>query len=262
MIRAVIVDDEPLARDVLRIRLGQEPGIEIVGEAANAAEALAAVDRLQPDAVFLDIAMPGPNGLDVAARLEAPNGPAVVFVTAHGEHAIRAFEVQAIDYLQKPFTSARLRATLARLRTHLESRETAREHGRLRHLLKSFEQDDADPAPAPPPSDRAADGHWLPVREGSRYLMLDGREIFWVEAAGNYVLIHLRAGSHRIRSTLGDFAERLDPGAFVRIHRAAIVNRRHIREIRPTWHGDYLVTLTNQATVRLSRGFRSRLLGK
>lgn len=261
MIRAVIVDDEPLARDVLRIRLSEEDGIEVVGEAANATKMWARVDQLKPDVVFLDVVMPGENGLEAARGLGGAEGPAIVFVTAHAEHALRAFEVAAQDYLCKPFSTVRLRATLARLRDRLAARSAAREQRQLRALLKVAEHGGAEPTPPVGVEMAGNVAGWIPIREGDRYVMVDVRDIFWIEAAANYVLVHLEGATHRARSTLGAFERRLDAGLFARVHRAAIVNRRRIREIRPTWHGDYLVRLTNDAVIRLSRGYRSALLG-
>jgi two-component system LytT family response regulator len=262
LIRALITDDEPLARDVLRIRLAEEPGIEVVGEAATGAETITRVATLLPDLLLLDIAMPDMSGFEVLRRLSVPDPPAVVFVTAFDQHAIRAFEANAIDYLLKPFTTARLRQMLARVRERLAARDAREDQRRLRGFLRSLESTSGSVTPVDPLRPRHPGIQWLSVRDGERFVLLDPAEIRWLEAAGNYVRLHHRGGIHQVRATLASFEERLDPAEFVRVHRAAIVNRRDVKEIRPTWHGDYTVVLSDGATVRLSRSYRSRVLGR
>ncbi len=261
MIRVLIADDEPLARDVLRIRLADEPGVEVVGEAANGAEAVARTESLLPDVLLLDISMPDMTGFEVLRRLQLPEPPVVVLVTAYDHHAIQAFEANAVDYLLKPFSRARLRQMLARVQERVAARDARTEQQRLRGFLRTLESPD-DAAPVPDPGAPDSQGRWLSVRDGDRYLLLEAAQIRWLEASGNYVRVHHRDGIHRVRGTLAALEARLSQSDFVRVHRAAIVNRRYVREIRPTWHGDYTIILADGVSVRLSRTHRSRLLGR
>lgn len=262
MIRALIADDEALARDVLRIRLADEPGIEVVGEAATGAEAVARTEALSPDLLLLDITMPDLSGFEVLSRLTLPVPPVVVLVTAADQHALRAFEAGAVDYLLKPFSTARLRQTLARVRDRLALRDAREEHRRLRGFLSTLGAATGTSTPTDTLLPVEPEGRWLSVRDGDRFVLLDVGDLRWLEAAGNYVRLHHRGGVHRVRGTLASFEERLDSGEFVRVHRQAVVNRRYIREIRPTWHGDYTIILMDGGTVRLSRNYRLRLLGR
>lgn len=262
MIRAFIADDEPLARDVLRIRLAEEPGVEVVGEAANGAETIARVGSVLPDLLLLDIAMPDISGFEVLDRLTVPLPPAVVFVTAFDQHAIRAFEAHAMDYLLKPFSTSRLRRMLERVHERLAARDAQAEQRRLRGFLRTMENAVGTTTPVEGLVSGTREAAWLSARDGDRFVLLDPDHLRWIEAAGNYVRLHHRESVHLVRGTLASFEARLDPMLFVRVHRAAVINRRFVTEIRPTWHGDYTVVMSDGTTVRLSRHYRSRLLGQ
>jgi two-component system LytT family response regulator len=233
-VRVLVVDDEPLARAGLRAILREERGLSVVGESACGADAIAAIDELSPDLVFLDIALPDLDGFDVVDRLPADKRPAIVFVTAHSDQALRAFETRALDYVTKPIRRDRVREAVAR----------ARERIRLERLDRQV---------APPP----------PVARGPLALKIDGRvhlidpeSIDWAEADDDHVVVHCGERAWRSRETLRQVAARLDPSRFVRIHRSTIVRLGAVRELQPWFHGDYVAILHSGAKLRLSRSFR------
>ena len=260
-IRTVIVDDEPLAREGLRVRLTREADIAIVGEANDGVSAVEAIEGLTPDLVFLDVQMPGlpaqrghragdPKtcGFDVLDRVSGMHLPVVIFVTAYDQYAIKAFDVHALDYLLKPFSDDRFAQALGRARRALS--ETDRESDRRVAALLSAH------AEARPRSYLTR----LPVKERDRFLLLRVEEIDWVEAAQNYIEIHARKHEYLVRGTMADLEAQLDPVRFARIHRSTLVNLDRIREIRPAWHGDFDVVLEDGTQLKLSRHYRDRLL--
>jgi two-component system, LytTR family, response regulator len=279
VIRTVVVDDEPLARDGLRVRLDREDDVEIVGEAADGPSAVDAILSLRPDLVFLDVQIPGFDGFDVVARTAATHLPTIVFVTAYDRYALRAFEVHALDYLLKPIAHRRLQEALRRARHELVrrdregdpfNREAAPPDGErdqssraidgLRSLLDERESATAAaPAATGGPSPRYA--LRFTVRDGERYVLLRVADVDWAEASANYVRLHVGPRTYQMRTTMSELERQLDPGQFTRIHRSTIVNLDRVREIRPEWHGEYDVALVTGATLRLSRGYRDRLLG-
>jgi two-component system, LytTR family, response regulator len=240
------VDDERLARDKLRRFLADAEGFRVIGEAGNGGQAVALISRERPDVVFLDVQMPGMDGFAVLEELPDELLPAVVFVTAHDEYAIRAFEVEAIDYLLKPFDRARLARTLVRVRRQLrgESGELAE---KVRRLL-------AAGAGERRPLRRIA------IRSGGRIQSIPVDEIHWFEAADNYLKIHTARAVPLIRETLAELERRLDPDVFIRIHRSAIVRIESILEVECLFHGDYEVVLRSGTRLPLGRKYRDRLL--
>jgi two-component system, LytTR family, response regulator len=279
VIRTVVVDDEPLARDGLRVRLGREDDVEIVGEAADGPSAVDAILSLRPDLVFLDIQIPGFDGFDVVARTAANHLPTIVFVTAYDRYALRAFEVHALDYLLKPIAHRRLQEALRRARHELARRD--REGNPLDREAPppDGERDRSSPAidglrsllderESATTAALAATGGPAPryalrftVRDGERYVLLRVADVDWAEASANYVRLHVGPRTYQMRTTMSELERQLDPGQFTRIHRSTIVNLDRVREIRPEWHGEYDVALVTGATLRLSRGYRDRLLG-
>jgi len=243
-LRVLIVDDEPLARDRLRGWLRAEPGCEIDGECGSGPEAIAVLRRTPLDLVFLDIEMPGCDGFHVLGELAAENRPAVIFVTAHERFALDAFEVQAIDYLLKPFDRERFRTALRRAEEHLKARRAGRLEERLENLL-------ADAGPG-----RKAER--LTVKADGRLVFLKPEDIVWVEAADNYIILHLVSGQLMLRDTLTAIEERLGTASFARVSRSALVNLDQIKELQPTFHGDYVVVLRNGTKVPLSRSLRGQ----
>ena len=276
VIRTLVVDDEPLARDGLRVRLGREDDVEIVGEAADGPSAVEAILALRPDLVFLDVQIPGFDGFDVVARTASSYLPTIVFVTAYDRYALRAFDVHALDYLLKPIAHRRFQEALRRARQELARRE--HENGlsvesadgdqandssavveRLRRLL-----DEREATAGASPASASATPRFatrFTVRDGERYVLLRASDVDWAEASANYVRLHVGPRTYQMRTTMSDFERQLDPGQFTRIHRSTIVNLDRVREIRPEWHGEYEVALVTGATLRLSRGYRDRLLG-
>lgn len=255
MIRVLIVDDEPLARQGIRLRLEREPDMAIVGEADDGPSAVEEIRSLRPDLLFLDIQIPGLSGFEVLEQVSDACLPMVVFVTAHDAHALKAFDVHALDYLLKPFTEARFRETLSRARAELLSSEDFPVRRRMTALLDSLHQ----------PQLRVSDGGvgWLrrfTVRDRNRILLVRTGEVEAIEAAGNYVELVCLGARHLIRQTLVELEARLDPVIFARIHRGTIINLEQVLEIRPEPHGNATVIMKSGAAYRLSRAYRKRLL--
>jgi two-component system LytT family response regulator len=258
-IRAIVVDDEPLARDGLRLLLGAMSDVEIVGEAGDGATAVRAIGTLCPDVVLLDVQMPGLSGFDVVEQTASSHLPLIVFVTAYDEYALRAFEVHAFDYLLKPVNPTRLAETMTRVRADLErgglGRERVMDVVDSVRLAQSGRTEDR-------PAERARHVVRFAVRDRDRYVLVRAADIEWVEAAANYVRLNTRGHGFLLRMTLADMERKLDPAQFTRIHRSTIVNTSRVREIKPDAHGDYDVVLLDGRTLRMSRSFRERLLGR
>ena len=251
-IRTLIVDDEPLARERIRKLLQKEADIEVVGECADGNEALAAIREQKPDLVFLDVQMPELDGFGVLEQLGRGAMPAVVFVTAHDKFALRAFEVHALDYLLKPFDSERFRKALERARDRIQRAHPGDLGRRISELL-------ADLKTGVKPQ------HRLAIKSGGRLLLLKIEEIDWIEAADNYVNLHVGNESHLHRETMATLADKLPADKFMRISRSTIVNIERIKELQPLFHGEYAVILRNGTRLTLSRSHReelNRLLGK
>lgn len=250
VLRAVIADDEPLARRRLRALLHEDGGVQVVAECANGLEAIAAVGEHQPDVVFLDVQMPGATGIEVLEALGPEPGRAVVLVTAYDEYAIAAFEHHALDYVLKPVDEDRFRATLARVRGRLgERRAASLGTEALRQLAAAV---GAAPGASPYLSR-------LLIRSTQKVTVVDLAEVDWIEAEGDYLRLHTPARAHLYRGTIAALEERLDPAEFVRIHRSAIIRVSRVKEMEPGFHGDFTITLTTGARVKLSRTYRARL---
>ena len=245
-IRTLIVDDEPLARDRLRKLLEQERDIEVLGEAASGPEAVAAIKRESPDLVFLDVQMPELDGFGVLAQLESEHRPAVIFVTAHDKFALKAFEVHAIDYLLKPFDRERFQTALRRALTQIKRQSSGELSQRLSALLSDLKT-------APKHLDRLA------IKSTGRVLFLKTDDIDWIEAADNYVSLHVGKESHLHRETMSALEDQLAPEKFLRISSSTIVNVDRIKELHPLFHGEYAVVLRNGARLTLSRSYREKL---
>jgi two-component system LytT family response regulator len=236
-IRTLLVDDErPARRKMLRF-LENAPDFEVIGEASNGEEAIAAVARMRPDVVFLDVEMPKLDGLAAAASL-APPLPQIVFVTAHDRFAVKAFEVQALDYLLKPFDEDRFRKVLDRIR---DRRRTAPDAEALQRVL-----DELRPAQYPAR---------LMVSEDQRSFFVATREVDWIEAARNYALLHVGGKSHIVRGTLDALSKKLDPAQFVRVNRSAIVRLDAIRELQPWFHGEYKIVMKDATVIPWTRRY-------
>ena len=239
-LRVLIADDEPLARRGLRGWLAAERDVEVVGEARHGAEAVALTRSLAPDLLLLDVQMPGLDGFDVLAALGDALPPAVVFVTAYDQYALRAFDHHAVDYLLKPVEEERFRTALGRARARTRG---APPDERLRALL-------AELRPAAP--------EWLeriPARSGSKVTLIPVDEVDWFEAADNYIRVHAHGRRHVMRETMKGLESKLDPKRFVRVHRSAIVALAHVRELDALPSGDYRIRLTGGEVVPLSRTY-------
>ena len=260
-IKAVIADDEALARDAIRLRLANEPDIDIVGEAADGTEAVELVRARQPDLLFLDVQMPVMDGFEVIEKVSADHLPIVVFVTAHDQYALKAFETHALDYLLKPFTASRFHAAIDRARLEVARAGDHETHRRLIELL-----DERRRANVIRTSTHADPGEgWLvrlAVKRSQRIVLVNVADIDWFESSANYVQLHTRGTSYAVRMTMGELERRLDPARFARIHRSTIVQVDRIKDIVASWHGDFDVALHDGTMLRLSRNYRDRVLSR
>ncbi len=252
MIRVAIVDDEPLAREGLRLWLAGETDVTVVGEAGSPAAAAAMILRERPDLLFLDVQMPEGDGFDVIEAISREHLPEVVFVTAHERHALRAFDVSALDFLLKPVPENRFRAALAKARRELARGEDREGPARLSALLDHLR------SPSPEGGPRRIER--FAVRTRDRFVIVPAADVRWIGAAGNYAELHVTGTSHLVRATLAEIEAGLDPARFVRIHRGALVRVDCVREVIPATHGDCDVVLDDGVTLKLSRRFRTRLL--
>ncbi len=244
--RALIIDDEPPARLRIRSLLNEDREVEVVGEAEDGPSAVEAIEKYNPDIVFLDVQMPELDGFGVIEAVGPQKMPCPVFVTAYARHALKAFDVNAVDYILKPFDADRFRKALAKAKHRVgEARHASTE--RLEHLLEDVRQKGEYP-------------ERILVKIGAGQQLVKVSDIRWIEAEDNHIRLHLSQGSHLIRHTLRDFLKRLDPEQFRQIHRSTIVNMAHIRELQPWFHGDYLVHLTDGTTLTLTRTHRNALL--
>lgn len=243
-VRTIVIDDEPLARERLSKLLRAEPDIEVAGEAANGREAVTLIRKAKPDLIFLDVQMPELDGFGVLAELSEEERPAVVFVTAFDQFALKAFDVHAVDYLLKPFDKERFQTALRRALDHLAQKQPKQIQDQLSALLHELR-----PAPQ---SDRIA------VKGEGRVVFVKAGDIDWVEAADNYVSLHIGKESHLLRETMSSIEARL-PKQFMRISRSTIVNTERIKELQPLFHGEYAVILRDGTNLTLSRSHRSKL---
>lgn len=247
-IRTLIVDDEPLARERVRTLLAKEADVTIVGECANGREAIEAIERDAPDLVFLDVQMPELDGFGVLENVEAERLPVVIFVTAYDEYAVRAFEVHALDYILKPFDKERFRDALDRARREI-ARAAVNGGGLDKKLLALLGE----------LQDRKRRLERIVIRSGGRVSFLRTDEVDWIEAAGNYVELHVGKDSHLLRETMNKLESRLDTKRFLRIHRRLIVNVERIKQLEGVTHGEYLVVLKDGTRLSSSRGYRDGL---
>ena len=243
-ISALIVDDEPLARQRIRLLLQEEPDIELLGECGNGPEALAAIRQNPPQLLFLDIQMPEMDGFALLAKIPAEHLPVVIFVTAYDQHALKAFEVQALDYLLKPFKPARFKETVQRARERLAAKAPG--EPTVQALLALLGQ-------------RPAENVYLsrlPVKTDDRILFLKIEQIDCIESAGNYVAVQVGKDTHILRETLNALETKLNPERFLRISRSAIVNLDRVKELQPHFQGEHVVILHGGKRLTMTRGLR------
>jgi len=245
-IRALVVDDEPLAREMIREMLDSDSEVEIVGECANGREAVEAIKSSAPDIVFLDIQMPELGGFEVLESLEPNASLYVIFVTAYDQYAVRAFEVHALDYLLKPFDRERFEAAWQRAKAQIRLDRTSRRDQDIIALLEELKA-------GPRYLER------LVIKNGGRVFFLHVQDIYCIEAEGNYVRVYDNQKGYLLRETISSLEEQLDPKQFLRIHRSAIVKIDRIKEMQPWFHGEYRIIMENGKQLALSRNYRSNL---
>jgi two-component system LytT family response regulator len=264
-IRTIIVDDEPLARRGLELRLQDAPDITIVRQCSNGREAIASIANDAPDLMFLDIQMPGVSGLEVVAQVPQESMPMVVFVTAFDRFAINAFEAHALDYLLKPVDDDRLARALERVRAQWQQKLAAAQREQLMALLA-----DLTGKGEIAPDALAATGHagasserryatLLPIRSGRETVRLDVATIDWIDAAGDYMCLHAAGQTHVLRATMKELEDMLDPAVFQRVHRSTIVNLARVRSLRPHLNGECFLKLQSGQEIKLSRSFRDKV---
>jgi two-component system LytT family response regulator len=258
-IRAIIVDDEPLARRGLELRLHEATDVEIIRQCANGREALAAISELQPDLMFLDIQMPGMSGFDVVRQVPQESLPMIVFVTAFDRYAIEAFEAHALDYLLKPVDETRLGRALDRVRAQYQQRQAVAQREQLMALLADLTgKGEIEPGSGTGAAARRY-AVMLPIRVGRETIRLDVAAIDWIDAAGDYMCVHAASQTHVLRATMRELEEMLDPEVFQRVHRSTIVNLARVRSLRPHLNGECFLKLESGQEVKLSRSFRDKV---
>ncbi|MGH9935786.1 MAG: LytR/AlgR family response regulator transcription factor [Blastocatellia bacterium] len=245
-IRALIVDDEPIARLGVRQYLESEPDVGVVGECGSGLEAVAAILSQRPDLVFLDVQMPELDGFGVIEAVGADRMPCVIFVTAYDRYTLRAFEVQALDYLLKPFERERFRGTVERARHHIQNRQVNQLNRRLLSLLEGLQG-------------RPRFLERVVIKSSGRIFFLDVNEIDWIEAADNYVRLRVGGRAHLLHETLSGLEQKLDPAKFIRIHRSRMVNVNGIAELHPLFHGEFTIVLKDGTELTTGRSFSERL---
>jgi two-component system LytT family response regulator len=248
-IRALIVDDEAAARRRLRQFLSELPDVEIAGECENGEAAVASIREQPPDLILLDVEMPGMDGFEVIRRIGPELTPAVVFVTAYDQFAVRAFEVYALDYILKPFDRTRLHRAVARARERIEDAQAGRLDERLHGLLRELRGEAGCRHP-----------NRLEVKSNGRLVFVPLKEIDWVGAADNYLEVHSGKQTYLIRETMSQLEARLDHAKFARVHRSTLVNVERVRELRPLFNKDHALVLRDGTQLTVSRTYYEKLL--
>jgi two-component system LytT family response regulator len=266
MLKVIVVDDEPLARRGMLVRLADFPELTIVAECSNGEEAVAAIREHQPDAVFLDVEMPGLDGFGVLKQLQQQqiDLPYVVFVTAYDHYALNAFEVQALDYVLKPVEKERLAAAVGKLTKNFEAKDDQRHKGQLAAVVAQLTGEKTDQIlqrldqSQPVMNDRFPEA--ISIKDSGEITRVPVSAIDWVDAAGDYMCIHTRDGqTHILRRTMKELEQELDPKLFVRVHRSAIVNVNTIAKLQMLANGEHQLMLTNGQAVKVSRSYKDRV---
>ena len=245
-IRALIVDDEPLARRRIKSLLAQDSSVEVIGECSDGFKGVTSINELTPDLVFLDVQMPAMNGFEVIETVGAERMPTVIFVTAYDQYALKAFEVNALDYLLKPFDRRRFQKTLERAKTMIRGLQNGDVNNQLLSFLGHLRREQELP-------DRFI------IKSGGRVVFLRVEEIDWMRAVGNYVRLQVGRDSHLMRETMTGIEAKLYPDKFMRIHRSTIVNLDRVKEVQPWAKGEYVVIMRDGTRLIMSRRYRERL---
>jgi two-component system LytT family response regulator len=244
--RVLIVDDEPLAREWVRVAVAEDPDIEIAAECGDGFKAVEAIEQLRPDLVFLDVQMPGLDGFGVLSMVPPEDLPAVIFVTAFDQYALRAFDAHAVDYLMKPFSRERIHEAVKRAKAWLSRRGDDDLRATLLKLVEDIRKERSFP-------------EWLLLKNEGKSIFVKVREIDWIESSRNNVRLHVGHQTYLFHETTAGIEAKLDPRKFLRIHRSAIVNIERIKEMHPWFNGDYSVTLRDGTQLTMSSTYRERL---
>ncbi len=245
-IRALIVDDEPLARRRIKSLLAHDQSVDVIGECSDGHKAVTSISELSPDLVFLDVQMPAMDGFEVIKTIGAEQMPTVIFVTAYDQYALKAFEVNALDYLLKPFDRTRFHKTLERAKTMIKGLQNGAVNNQLLSLLGDLRREQKIP-------------ERFIIKSGGRVVFLKVDEIDWMSAVGNYVRLQVGRDSHLMRDTMTGMESKLDPVSFMRIHRSTIVNLDRVKEVQPWAKGEYVVIMRDGTRLIMSRRYRERL---
>jgi two-component system LytT family response regulator len=262
-IRTIIVDDEPLARRGIELRLAEHTDVRVVGECENAREALAMINELTPDLMFLDIQMPGVSGLELLAQVPQTSLPMVIMVTAFDRYAVEAFEAQALDYLLKPLGEPRFSQALDRARQARAQRSALVQREKLMNLLArvqgsgTLDEQLLREHLQQPQAQQFAD--ILPIRDDADTVRVPVATIDWIDAAGDYMCVHAAGRTYVLRETMKSLEAILDPKVFQRVHRSTIVNLQRVRRLRPHTNGEYFLMLEDGQEIKLSRSYRNRV---
>ena len=263
LLKTIIVDDEALARRGLKLRLSGRDDVEVIAEARNGHEALDLIREYEPDLVFLDIQMPGMDGFGVLRELSAEDMPAIVFVTAFNDYAIKAFEANALDYLLKPIEDDRLSEALDRVAENLDQRQALKHKKSLLQLVGDITGEAVGSMEELSTRDvesmKKKEIPKLEIKDGNRTTWVPQNEIEWIDAAGDYMCVHAGGETHIMRMTMKKLEASLDPDFLHRIHRSTIVNIHQVKEMRTHINGEYFLTLNGGHTVKLSRTYKDKL---
>jgi two-component system LytT family response regulator len=258
-LRTLIVDDESLARRGLKLRLLEHPGVDIIGECNNGVQALAQVAELEPDLLLLDIQMPGMDGFDVVRELQGDTMPLVIFVTAFDQYAIDAFEVSAVDYVLKPIDDERLREAVDRAISRHKQNNLGEQKQNLMKVIMDITGADATRVNDLASGDLKSWPETLTIRDGDESHRVTVSDIDWIDAAGDYMCVHVGDVTHIMRITMKQLEALLNPQQFLRIHRSTIVNSQRIENIKHLSNGEYLLSLGSSAQLKVSRGYRDQV---
>jgi two-component system LytT family response regulator len=258
-IRTLIVDDEPLAREGIVTQLADDPQIEVVGSCADGQTAVEAIRANRPDLVFLDVQMPKRDGFSVLAELKPDERPVVIFATAYDQHAIRAFEVSAIDYLLKPYSNSRFVAALAKAKNEVMNKRSGSLSRKVEELLDEVRDMDREQSTTLPVARAAEYADRIILKADGALHFIKARDVIWIEAQGDFVKVQTQGKTQLVRETLQSMEQKLDPTKFLRIHRSFVVNLEHVRKVELALYGDYSVFVSDGSKLRLSRNYRSKL---
>lgn len=253
-LKTIVVDDEPLALELLCSYLEEMPGVEIIARCKNGREALEAAATLEPDLLFLDIQMPGMTGFEVAKSLQSDQTPLLIFATAYEQHAVDAFEIHAVDYILKPLDQERIELSIERARERLTKNAQAEmTKAKVLSALDEIAQHEDSVASEQIASESP---HKIVIKDRDSINLVDQQDIIWVDAAGDYMCIHVEGDTHILRSTMKNLLEQLDENQFKRVHRSTIVNMKHIKQIFPHTKGEYFLLLGEHDRIKVSRNYR------